>query len=61
MHSLGCLLRLCGFAGLPIGLQLMGRPWEEASLLYASSVLESAVKPLMRMPAVSYNLLDSQH
>ena len=34
-------------AGLPIGLQLMGQPWEEASLLYASSVLESAVKPLM--------------
>lgn len=51
----------CCSAGLPIGLQLMGRPWEEASLLYASSVLESAVEPLQRMPAVSYDLLSSQH
>ena len=47
--------------GLPIGLQLMGKPWEEASLLYVTSVLESAVKPLLRMPAVSYDLLSSQH
>ena len=39
----------------------MGRPWEEASLLYTSSVLESAVKHLMRMPTVSYDLLSSQY
>ena len=55
--NMGCRV---GAAGLPIGLQLMGRPWEEANLLYASSVLESAVKPLMRMPTVSYDILSSQ-
>ena len=51
---------LSACAGLPIGLQLMGKPWEEASLLYVTSVLESAVKPLLKMPAVSYDLLSSQ-
>ncbi|CAL8466609.1 g6145 [Coccomyxa elongata] len=44
-------------SGMPIGLQLMGRPWCEASLLYAGSVLESAVRPLIKMPGVSYDLL----
>ena len=44
-------------AGMPIGLQLMGRPWAEASLLYAGSVLEAAVRPLIRLPSVSYDVL----
>ena len=42
---------------MPIGLQLMGRPWSEAGLLYAGSVLEAAVRPLLRMPGVSYDVL----
>ncbi len=43
--------------GMPIGLQLMGRPWGEASLLYAGSVLESAVAPLLKLPRHRYDVL----
>jgi Asp-tRNA(Asn)/Glu-tRNA(Gln) amidotransferase A subunit family amidase len=42
---------------MPIGLQLMGRPWGEASLLYAGSVLESAVAPLLKLPRHRYDVL----
>ena len=42
---------------MPIGLQLMGRPWSEASLLYAGSVLEAAVRPLIKLPRHSYDVL----
>lgn len=35
----------------------MGRPWGEASLLCAGSVLESAVRPLIKIPDVSYDVL----
>lgn len=45
------------FAGMPVGLQLMGKPWCEGSLLYAGSVLESAARPLFRMPKVCYDVL----
>ena len=45
---------------MPIGLQLMGRPWAEASLLYAGSVLEAAVRPLIKLPGISYDVLYSQ-
>ena len=51
------VMRVFVRAGMPIGLQLMGRPWSEASLLYAGSVLESAVRPLIKMPGVSYDIL----
>jgi Asp-tRNA(Asn)/Glu-tRNA(Gln) amidotransferase A subunit family amidase len=29
--------------GLPLGLQLMGRPWQEATLLRCAAVLEQAL------------------
>lgn len=32
-----------GSAGLPVGLQLIGQPWQEAALLYVSSALEAAI------------------
>ncbi len=40
----------CIPAGLPIGLQLIGRPWAEADLLYAGSVLEKAVQGSVKRP-----------
>lgn len=57
-----CGARGCAMCdvGMPIGIQLMGRPWCEASLLYAGSVLESAIRPLIKMPAVTYDLLSGE-
>eukprot|EP00884_Botryococcus_braunii_P016489 jgi/Botrbrau1/3523/Bobra.341_2s0050.1 len=43
--------------GLPIGMQLMGRPWAEADLLYAGSVLEAALSEVQQMPKVFYDPL----
>jgi len=43
-------------AGLPIGFQLIGRPWDEASLMYAASVIEAAVKEDLRLPATFYDV-----
>lgn len=45
------------FAGLPIGMQLMGRPWAEADLLHAGSVLEAALAGVQQMPKVFYDPL----
>lgn len=42
-------------AGLPVGLQLMGRAWEEALLLRLARVVESAVE--RRAPKVHFDLL----
>jgi len=39
-------------AGLPIGLQLIGRPWAEADLLYAGSVLETALQGSIKRPTI---------
>jgi len=39
-------------AGLPIGLQLIGRPWAEADLLYAGSVLEKALQGSIKRPTI---------
>jgi aspartyl-tRNA(Asn)/glutamyl-tRNA(Gln) amidotransferase subunit A len=33
----------CDSSGLPLGLQLIGRPWEEADLLNTAYALERAV------------------
>ncbi len=49
----------CGFddRGLPIGLQLMGRAWEEALLLRAAAVVERVAS--RRRPQAWWDLLDS--
>lgn len=44
-------------AGLPIGLQLMGRAWAEADLLSTGAVLEAAVGALVHTPTIIYDLL----
>jgi Asp-tRNA(Asn)/Glu-tRNA(Gln) amidotransferase A subunit family amidase len=41
-------------AGLPIGLQLMGRAWEEALLLRAAAVVEAGVE--RRKPGAWWDL-----
>jgi hypothetical protein len=38
-------------------MQLMGRPWAEADLLYAGSVLEAALADIQEMPRVFYDPL----
>ncbi|KAK9810788.1 hypothetical protein WJX73_007357 [Symbiochloris irregularis] len=45
-------------AGLPVGMQLIGQPWQEASLLYVSSALEAAValQSPRRMPKVMHHV-----
>jgi Asp-tRNA(Asn)/Glu-tRNA(Gln) amidotransferase A subunit family amidase len=42
-------------AGLPVGLHLMGRAWEEALLMRLARVLESAIE--RRKPRVHFDLL----
>lgn len=44
-------------AGLPVGIQLIGRPWDEAGLLYAAQVIEDARKEHMRFPMISVDLM----
>lgn len=41
---------LCPATGLPVGLQLMGRYWQEATLLRAAAVLEGRLERLPRPP-----------
>ncbi len=45
----------CGFtkAGLPIGLQLVGRPFDEATLFRAASAYESETNWHLRIPAIA--------
>jgi aspartyl-tRNA(Asn)/glutamyl-tRNA(Gln) amidotransferase subunit A len=44
----------CGFdgAGLPVGLQLVGRPWEEATVLRAAHAYEQATDWHRRHPVL---------
>jgi Asp-tRNA(Asn)/Glu-tRNA(Gln) amidotransferase A subunit family amidase len=44
-------------AGLPVGVQLLGRPWEEHTLLRAARVIEAAVP--RRVPAHHVAVLDA--
>lgn len=43
--------------GLPIGVQLIGRPWAEATLLRLAAAIEGLCAPLRKKPAVFYDLL----
>ncbi len=44
--------------GLPVGVQLLGRPWEEATLLRLAAVIERSVE--RRPPRVRYRLLGAR-
>ncbi|KAE7997541.1 hypothetical protein FH972_002167 [Carpinus fangiana] len=44
--------------GLPIGLQFMGRPWSEPTLIHIASAMQALCMPGYRKPEVFYNLLD---
>ena len=48
------------YAGMPIGLQIMGKPGGEAALLHASSVLEAVIGSKMKLPQVHYDVLYGQ-
>ena len=48
---------LCPATGAPVGLQLMGRYWQEATLLRAAAVLEGRVDGLPRPPNAVHDWL----
>jgi aspartyl-tRNA(Asn)/glutamyl-tRNA(Gln) amidotransferase subunit A len=45
----------CGFTpnGLPIGLQLIGKPWDEATLFQVASAYESETDWHTKLPALA--------
>ncbi|KAG2711454.1 hypothetical protein I3760_04G077800 [Carya illinoinensis] len=43
--------------GLPIGLQFIGRPWSEPTLIHIASAMQALCKSNYRKPEVFYNLL----
>ncbi|CAN7023845.1 unnamed protein product [Brassica rapa subsp. trilocularis] len=44
--------------GLPIGLQIMGRPWAEATVLSLAAAVEE-LAPVTKKPAVFHDLLNT--
>ncbi|CAO2827361.1 unnamed protein product [Amaranthus hypochondriacus] len=46
-------------AGLPIGLQFIGRPWAEATLLHIAFAVQAVCKSEYRKPEVFYDLLNT--
>ncbi|KAK9673199.1 hypothetical protein RND81_12G152800 [Saponaria officinalis] len=46
-------------AGLPIGLQFIGKPWSEATLLHIAFAVQAMFKSDYRKPTVYYDLLNS--
>uniref|UniRef100_A0A7N0T0W1 Amidase domain-containing protein n=1 Tax=Kalanchoe fedtschenkoi TaxID=63787 RepID=A0A7N0T0W1_KALFE len=46
--------------GLPIGLQLIGRPWGEASLLRLASAIEELCAPSRKTPPSFYDVLSTK-
>ncbi|VVB17995.1 unnamed protein product [Arabis nemorensis] len=45
--------------GLPIGLQIMGRPWAEATVLGLAAAVEE-LAPLTKKPAIFYDVLNTK-
>nr|CAB3491048.1 unnamed protein product [Digitaria exilis] len=45
--------------GLPVGMQFIGRPWSEATLLHLAYAMQEACKDHRREPKVHYDLLRS--
>ncbi|KHG25416.1 Fatty acid amide hydrolase -like protein [Gossypium arboreum] len=44
--------------GLPIGLQLIGRPWGEATILHLASAVEELCAKSRKKPASFYDILN---
>lgn len=50
----------CDESGMPIGLQFIGRPWSEATLLHLASAMQDLRIASYQKPQVFYNLLKKE-